>query len=463
MDQLNRNDVIKNVVLEITLECNLTCANCNRLVGISTPENSFMTIDQIDLFIQQTISRGRKLDHIWIMGGEPLIHPKFLEIYKRLKERLLGSYVEEIILVTTGTLPIPKEVDKIDVGFGDRLEFPKEHVNILKSPKDLGYDDIKNCNSSIECGIVVNAFGYFPCGTGCSLIRLFNYQEEIQYDFPVTLSLWDFNKICPHCAHSSLSSGILRTNDQQTYPVSKTFEEALIKPPMILRLFGNEIIKENKIRLKNLNDTNGASTIVLDYAKRCLAEFNSNLIGCEMGVAYGGGVEAIGKLWKDRGIVYGFDTFEGHPKQVAAECEYSKQVGGINSFAANCMDYWYNTNNKEYGTTRLGLDYIQSELDASNITNVILVKGLITENTNIDFINELHYAFLDLDIPLSMKNGYELIKNKIVKGGYLCLHDCIPNGHIFGCYEIYQEILKENLFEIEKEIPESYLVILKKK
>ena len=87
---------------------------------------------------------------------------------------------------------------------------------------------------------------------------------------------------------------------------------------------------------------------------------------------------------------------------------------------------------------------------------------MITENTNIDFIPELHYVLIDMDFPIAQWNGYNLVKNKIVRGGYLCLHDMIPKGHIHGCHERYQQILKENMFKIILEDIPSYLVILEK-
>jgi hypothetical protein len=214
----------------------------------------------------------------------------------------------------------------------------------------------------------------------------------------------------------------------------------------------------NKKQMKHLNDTNGASTHTLEIAERCLNEFET-LTGVEMGIAYGGGVEAIGKLWKDKGVIYGMDTFEGHPQEIAEICEITKQSGGKDSFAARCMDGWYQSS--EYGTEAFKLDYIQSELDKQGLDNVKLVKGLITDKTKLPF-KELNYCFIDLDYPLSQIQAYELVKKLIVKGGYLLLHDMIPKGHITGNFEYYQKILKEGLFEVVKEVPESYLCILKK-
>lgn len=213
--------------------------------------------------------------------------------------------------------------------------------------------------------------------------------------------------------------------------------------------------------MKHLNDTNGASKLTLGIAQKCKDEFSGNIIGVEFGVAYGGGVEAIGKIWKDKGTVYGFDTFEGHPKQVGELCKDSKAAGGVHSFAATCMDSWYN-DEQEYGKGRIKYDYIRQQLDAQGLNNVNLIKGLVTDKTDVSFIPYLNYCFIDLDFPLSNKQAFELVKDKIVSGGYLMLHDCVPETHISGCYKVYQDILKTGLFELVGEYEPEYLVILKK-
>jgi hypothetical protein len=214
--------------------------------------------------------------------------------------------------------------------------------------------------------------------------------------------------------------------------------------------------------LTELNSTNGANVITQDIAKKCLNEFTGHLYGLEMGVAYGGGIFGIGTNWKERGTVWGFDTYEGHPQdEMLSRCEISRNAGGINSKAARCMDIWYQPNS--FGPDKIKYDYIRSELDRHNLSNVHLVKGLVTNKTDVSFIPHLHYALIDMDYPQAQRDGYELLKNKFVPGGYLCLHDMIPHGHIQGCYEIYQDILNEGLFELVTEVPNSFLVVLKKK
>lgn len=209
-----------------------------------------------------------------------------------------------------------------------------------------------------------------------------------------------------------------------------------------------------------LNDTNGASHYTAEITKQIMKEFEGDLFGAEFGIAYGGGVERIGKLWGSRGTVWGFDTFEGHPKEIGELCEHSKEAGGVSSFAATCMDGWYS--NSDYGTERLAYDYQRKKLDEQGLTNVTLVKGIINEKTDVSFIPKLHYCFIDLDFPLSIWQAYNLVKYKIVKGGYLCLHDVIPEHHIHGCYYRYKQILADGMFEVYNEFDNHLLAILKK-
>lgn len=213
--------------------------------------------------------------------------------------------------------------------------------------------------------------------------------------------------------------------------------------------------------LKELNAFNGASVYTNECVERCKTEFEGPLYGAEMGIAYGGGIRGVGIIWGTRGTVWGFDTFEGHPKELAEVCEYSKEDGGADSFAATCMDGWYK--DPKFGPNDIKYEFIRHELDDEGLTNVNLVKGLVTDQTDVSFIPKLHYALIDMDFPLAQWNGYNLLKNKFVPGGYLCMHDMIPKEHIHGNYEYLQQILAEGLFEVILERPKSYLIVLKKK
>lgn len=205
----------------------------------------------------------------------------------------------------------------------------------------------------------------------------------------------------------------------------------------------------------HLNDHNGASKYTLDKAKTLLREFpGTHLYGVEMGIAYGGGVEAIGKLWGDRGTIYGFDTFEGHPTHLAVDKSNRE---------ATCMEHWYQ--DKIYGTATLSLEYQQAQLDASGLDNVKLVKGEVTKDSCKD-IPHLHYAFLDMDILVSMEAGYEAVKDKIVKGGYLLMHDVVTDNNLPLLHKwFWEDVVYKNWdkWAVEAVLPAEHLAILKRK
>lgn len=188
--------------------------------------------------------------------------------------------------------------------------------------------------------------------------------------------------------------------------------------------------------LITLNEINGADEVCDKYEKMCLEEFKDPLIGVIMGVPFGGDVERLAKTWSERnGKVYGYDTFEGHPKELSAD---------INSFEATCMDYWY----KQYGMDKVKIEYQRKELDRMGLTNAYLVKGLITKDSCND-LDHINYAFIDLDILASMEAGYAAVKDKIVPGGYLILHDINNIETLKPWYE--QGVKKDPMWEVVEE------------
>lgn len=205
-----------------------------------------------------------------------------------------------------------------------------------------------------------------------------------------------------------------------------------------------------KSTLTELNDHNGASKISYEYAQKCLYKFDEPLYGVCMGIAYGGGVERVARLWGDRGIVVGYDTFEDlHPSHLAIKPEDRE---------ATCMDHWYQPH--IYGTGKLSYEYQSGVLKH---LRVALVKGEVHPRS-CDPIDRIHYAFLDMDILVSMKNGYEAVRDKIVSGGYLLLHDVTSPNNLPMLHEWYEnEIKTDPIWKVEYEDIGTHLAVLSRK
>jgi hypothetical protein len=202
-------------------------------------------------------------------------------------------------------------------------------------------------------------------------------------------------------------------------------------------------------QLKWLNNENGADEVCAKYHQKVLDEFKDNLVGVVMGSAYGGEIEYMGKLWQGKGTVYGYDTFEDlHPKQLATIKD---------SLAAICMDCWYEKEGYEPKT--LSVKYQREVLDKQGLKNVKLIKGLVNKNSCKD-IDKIHYAFLDMDMLKSMKPGFEAVKDKIVEGGYLLLHDI---QHFAELSKWYDKVIKtDKRFELLEDLPRELLRVLKR-
>ena len=203
-----------------------------------------------------------------------------------------------------------------------------------------------------------------------------------------------------------------------------------------------------------LNKVNGADEILFKYASKVQSDFKMPLTAVLMGIAYGGEVEEIAKIWKDRGEVYGYDTFEDlHPGHLF-------KGGEEHAYEKDCMGHWYKR--KGYGTEKLAYDYQRNQLDEQGLDNAILIKGEVHKDSCKD-LKKIHLAFLDMDMVESMDAGYNAVKDKIVKGGYLCLHDVIPANHIPRLYHHFQVIINDkSMWKVVDKNDDAYMVVLQK-
>ena len=91
-----------------------------------------------------------------------------------------------------------------------------------------------------------------------------------------------------------------------------------------------------------------------------------------------------------------------------------------------------------------------------------MIKGLVTTETTIDYIPYLDYVLLDFDFPSAVSASYELVRDKLSFGSYLCIHDVSPSGKIQGLYELYEEIKAEGIYEVFYEAFPDDLVVLRR-
>ena len=209
---------LNKIELDITYDCNLKCLNCNRSCT-QAPTISQMSIGQVLKFIEESISLEKKWELINILGGEPTLHPDFLQII----DLLLNKYV--IPFSPGSTLQVTSN------GYGEfvrsiLLQLP-EHPNLVinsnsfKDSREVEYftpfndapldssnfsdeDYAKGCWVTAYCGIGLNYLGYFPCGVAGGIARVKPEKEHIESLLEVDESMKDkLRNYCRYCGNFS--------------------------------------------------------------------------------------------------------------------------------------------------------------------------------------------------------------------------------------------------------------------
>lgn len=164
--------------MEITLRCNAKCPACSRhchygLYG----EESDVTMEQVDRFCEEVKGHG-DIDLVSIMGGEPTLHPQLAAIIFRVQQLKDEGSIKRCQVVSNGKLPIPIvfEHRQLDIA---HLVIPEEaeiriqnHRCQFVAPCDTG-QELKHCPVPEDCGPSWGAFGWYPCGAGGAIARLF--------------------------------------------------------------------------------------------------------------------------------------------------------------------------------------------------------------------------------------------------------------------------------------------------
>ncbi len=171
------------IEIDITFACNLRCFNCDRSCT-QAPEGGRMTVEQIQRFVTESREQGRQWRRIRIMGGEPTLHPEFAGILNVLlswrDEESPGTLLE---LVTNGygdrvrrvLERVPAGIRVKNTGKEERFQPKFEPFNLAPSDDGLlRHADFSNgCWITKECGIGLNAYGYYPCAVAGGIDRVF--------------------------------------------------------------------------------------------------------------------------------------------------------------------------------------------------------------------------------------------------------------------------------------------------
>jgi len=178
----------KIIILDITYACNLGCYNCHRSCG-NAPSGEYMSLEQIKKFINESIELKWVWNWIKILGGEPTLHLHFFDIIKELKRYKDLNPDCKVELFTNGAGKKTNEVlskmpDWIKVDNTVKRTVCQDFVSYNIAPVDLPEYEGENfaigCAGCWRWGISLSKYGYFSCGPGAGVARVFGFDVGIK-------------------------------------------------------------------------------------------------------------------------------------------------------------------------------------------------------------------------------------------------------------------------------------------
>lgn len=204
----------KKLEIDITYFCNLTCSGCSRS-SAQAPSNQHMSLNQIQEFLDETELKGHKWESIHLLGGEPTLHPQFIELVTMLDEWFEAHSPDtELKVITNGVSKktqlnlksIPERWHYSNSFKFDRQRATKHFEPFNLAPMDLeGWRDedfTKGCYITQDSGIGLTPYGYHHCALAGGIQRIFGGSNGFE---EIPSHPWDFlemmKEYCSKCGH----------------------------------------------------------------------------------------------------------------------------------------------------------------------------------------------------------------------------------------------------------------------
>lgn len=238
----------RKIELDITWLCNLTCFDCNRCCG-EAPTTEHMSLEQIDRFIAESIERNYEWTIIRLMGGEPTLHPQFLEVIDKFVayQRSFPKHKAPRIFVFTNgfskksqklVAQLPPEIEVVDT---EKERGTVQHFgSFYVAPTDVrdttGEDFTLACSQATSCGMGLTPYGYYHCPVAGSIDRVFGGDKGVKTLPDLDDDMFDMAEdMCSKCGFYDMDDGDIFVSQENLEPltsdapVSKSWDKAFKK------------------------------------------------------------------------------------------------------------------------------------------------------------------------------------------------------------------------------------------
>jgi hypothetical protein len=207
-------DRFKTIELEINTVCDLACFGCDRFSDVASRKVPNMTLGQVRRFVDESLELSWEWERIRVLGGEPTLHPQFLEILAELvryRETFPGVFLQ-VLSNSQGKYEKYRETcERLNISLHaeakQRGVQPHWFRNTRIAPvdRDPNVGELPPCLifGIRGCGIGLSRYGYFLDGAGASVARVAGLDIGVMslHDMTFDAMYEQSKQICRLCGH----------------------------------------------------------------------------------------------------------------------------------------------------------------------------------------------------------------------------------------------------------------------
>lgn len=156
-----------------------------------------LSLEDLGHFIDQIKDRHDRVRRIKIVGGEPLLHSRFEEMYRILLWAAQDGIFDKLVVQTNGTVPRPHVPASPLVSWKTSHPKKKCHIPFMWASADFGLTAVP-CNHPWACGYAYWNGLWYPCSPAVQIDEVFHLGIG-RKELPDPAVPWAMEKLCGLC------------------------------------------------------------------------------------------------------------------------------------------------------------------------------------------------------------------------------------------------------------------------